>query len=311
MVTPYLAAQVVIFQDDFADGIIDPANWATVDGAGQVREEDGYLKLIYRGGSPPHQQIRTAPDLLRDNVTITLNVKPAYVRSDKNAGLWVGDANAAAPTGYTCFWSQKWRRVSVSKFYLGESNGDLEYRIVKEYGGDPAYFDDHEFVVQVSPDAVSFYLDGELMGVDYATTRRPDHLYVSPGRQWMESRYGEFTEIWLNDIVATVPEVRGPGDTVLDGLAVQVSVPLNEFVVFEGFVFIDRVLSRVTGSGRLTLRSSDGSPSPATVEPHDVHFTVDFLDLSIDAITLVPGGAELEGVVQFRTTLRSQRASAG
>ena len=172
MVTPYLAAQVVIFQDDFADGIIDPANWATVDGAGQVREEDGYLKLIYRGGSPPHQQIRTAPDLLRDNVTITLNVKPAYVRSDKNAGLWVGDANAAAPTGYTCFWSQKWRRVSVSKFYLGESNGDLEYRIVKEYGGDPAYFDDHEFVVQVSPDAVSFYLDGELMGVDYATTRR-------------------------------------------------------------------------------------------------------------------------------------------
>jgi len=196
------------FYDDFEDGSINTSKWAQLSGSGTVTESDGYLKLNYRSGTTPHYQIRTLSDLMQENVSITLRIKPVYIEGNKNFGFWLGDINTGSLTGFLgIFHSTGNYSFGIIKYrnYNGMDGGNISMteQIVKTWANSSDFYSVHEVRIVKMGGTYTFYIDGEQIARDMDQSTQPASLYISLGRPWMENRYGEYGEIWLDEIYSS------------------------------------------------------------------------------------------------------------
>ncbi|KPK96162.1 hypothetical protein AMJ80_01530 [bacterium SM23_31] len=216
----------IAFFDDFEDASIDTNKWIQVSGSGTVTESDGYLKLNYRSGSPPHSQIRTAYDFMQDNVVITVKMKPVYIAGNKNIGFWLGDINTGSVTGFLCkFHSTEGYFFEIVKFHNYDGWGlsvPMTENPGKKWTNSSDFYSLHEAKIIKAGSTYTFYVDGEQIARDTIQSTQPTSLYFSLGRHWMENRWGEYGEVWVDEIVIesniTSPE------------APALSLPSNEAV---------------------------------------------------------------------------------
>lgn len=232
--TGQLVAQTTIFSDDFEDASIDINKWVQVTGAGTVTESGGYLKLNYRSGTAPHAQIRTKYDLMHENVTIKLRIKPVYVAGNKNIAFWLGDINTGSVTGFACEFHTTGQYIfQCCKYYQydGWDGGTvpLTEHISKVWASSSDFYALHEVVITKEGSTYTFSIDGEQFAQDTAQTTQPTSLYFSLGRAWMEYRTGEYGEVWLDEI--TVQDLSPHIEISIDSLAATlgdtVDVPIK------------------------------------------------------------------------------------
>ncbi len=208
------ANATMIFQDDFDDGVIDSGNWTfnSSGSGGSVTEHDGYLDWV-GSGSTPYQAVRTATDLLQENLTITLDINPVSVAGNKNVGFWLGEIDdfGNAGEGYFLMFNSTSNYVEVQR--PGQLHGTYFGIAMNQWYG---------IEVDKIGSSISFSIvtntGAHLIGAH--DTFDLETLYWTTGRPWNENRDGEnghvlYDNLMVKSTSASVPE---PASMTLFGL---------------------------------------------------------------------------------------------
>jgi len=187
-----IPARQVIFSDDFSSTAIDTSKWVfNPNGVGgSVTQSGGYLDWS-GSGTTPYQAVRTAVNLQRRNLLITLDINPVSVAPNKNVGFWLGQIDGFGDyTGYGYFvgFNSTGSFVEVNKWAGGPGSAG----VVGNVGG-ISMNTWYRMEVVKEGSSISFFIvvgtNRTFIGRD--TNYALNSLYWSTGRPWNENRSGE------------------------------------------------------------------------------------------------------------------------
>jgi len=194
-------SSIVVFEDNFDDGVIDNSLWIHNGWTGGVLQESNGT-LYFESGTCNDQQVRSSVNFATyDEFTITFDIKPDWVSGDKNVGFWLGNLvegmlGETEHNGYVWQFHGKTQGFNIVYVHPGGAQ-DLLHDTY-----DPPKWTPGQWIsikIERTLSSVKFYFNGELVGVDDIHASDLTDLYWITKRPWKDDQCNEGARIHIDN----------------------------------------------------------------------------------------------------------------